>query len=164
MMPTYEMREKELILKLKRKITEQSLTIIKLESQVEKLQRMLSPRQQRIAQNKIIPIDKHPSRGLVNAIVDYVAKRFGIARHRIEAIGKDHKVSRARQTAWYLMKLHDDDIQLTEMGRFFGRNFSTVKWGLNRVQSILDKHANGVPLSNDDLKQIEIIHSFGSGQ
>ena len=71
---TYEIQREEYILKLKRKITEQSLTIIKQESQIEKLERMLSPRQQRIAQNKILPIDKHPSRGSWggNKVIEYV--------------------------------------------------------------------------------------------
>ena len=78
-----------------------------------------------------------------------------------ERQGKYHRVSRARQTAWYLMKLHEDRIQLTEMGRFFGRNWSTVASGIRRVESVLTKHRQGIALSNDELRQIETIHSFG---
>jgi len=144
-----------------KKINELDLKVIKLQTENDKLRKLLSPRQKRIAENKIIPIDQHPFRRFIHCIVNHCSDKFKVPTYMFERQGKDHRVSRARQTAWYLMKLHEDRIQLTEMGRFFGRNWSTVASGIRRVESVVTKHKQGIALSNDELRQIETIHSFG---
>ena len=144
-----------------KKINEQDLTIIKQQAQIEKLTKLLSPRQKRIADNKIIPIDSHPYARFINLIVDHCAISFKVDRSLIERPGKDHRVSRARQTAWYLMRHHEDRLMLVEMGRFFGRNYATVASGLRRVRSVIERHEQGLFLDNEELRQIETIHSFG---
>ena len=146
---------------LRRKLFEQDKKIMLLQNENERLKSLMSPRQNRIVQNRYLSIDKHPSIGVVHAIVEHVSSKFSINRVRIERPGKDHKTSRARQTCWYLMKLNDDDIQLTEMGRFFGRNWSTVATALRRVNAMMTRHRSGLDMSNDEIKQIQIIQSFG---
>jgi chromosomal replication initiation ATPase DnaA len=147
-----------------KKINELDLKVIKLQTENDKLRKLLSPRQKRIAENKIIPIDQHPFKRFIHCIVNHCADRFKVPSYMFERQGKDHRVSRARQTAWYLMRLHEDRIQLTEMGRFFGRNWSTVAYGIRKVESVLTKHRQGIALTNDELRQIEAIHSFGRRQ
>ncbi len=146
---------------LRRKLFEQDKKIMLLQNENERLKSLMSPRQNRIVQNRYLSIDQHPSRGLVHAIVDHVSSQFSINKVRIERPGKDHKISRASQTCWYLMKLNDDDIQLTEMGRFFGRNWSTVATALRRVNAMMTRHHSGLDMSKDEMKQIQIIQSFG---
>ena len=155
------MNDNDMIRMLRKKLTESELKFIKLQIENDALKKLLSPRQERIAINKILPIDKHPYKRFINCIVDHCAERFRVKRHLFEVYGKNHRVSRARQTAWYLMRLHEDRIQLTEMGRFFGRNYSTVASGIRRVESVIDKHKKGIALSNIELLQLETIHSFG---
>ena len=54
------MNDNDMIRMLRKKLTESELKFIKLQIENDALKKLLSPRQERIAINKILPIDKHP--------------------------------------------------------------------------------------------------------
>ena len=90
---------------------------------------------------KDVTTDSQPTPVLVQKIIEFIAKSFGISAADITSDNRQSTVAQARQICMYVIK-EVTDLKLSEIGEFFGKNHSTVLHSIAQAQAKMDRSPN----------------------
>ena len=83
------------------------------------------------------PAQRETNDMLIEKLMDSCEKVFETTREQILSNKRDRKLVEARQIAMYIMRKYNLYSSLSDIGKFFNRDHSTVIHGLNNVEGLL---------------------------
>ena len=87
---------------------------------------------------KDITTDNQPVSVLVEKIIDFTAKNFGVSAQDIRSDKRQAEITLARQVTIYVIK-EVTTLKLEEIGKYFGKNHSTVLYSINQAKEKMDE-------------------------
>ena len=97
---------------------------------------------------KDVTTDYQPTPVVVNKIIEFIAKSFGLTEKDITGTKRQANIALARQITMYVIK-EVTDLKLQEIGVYFGKNHTTVLYAINQAKQKMDENpqAKGVAMN-----------------
>ena len=86
---------------------------------------------------KDITTDYQPIGVVVDKIIEFIAKAFGVTENDIKSNKRQANVVLARQVTMYVIK-EVTNLKLQEIGSYFNQNHTTVLYGINQAKNKMD--------------------------
>ena len=103
---------------------------------------------------KDITTDSQPTPVLVQKIIEFVAKSFGITAADIVSDNRQSNIALARQICMYVIK-EVTDLKLGEIGKYFNKNHSTVLHSVDQAKAKMDRSPNVKSVANAAINEFQ---------
>ena len=103
---------------------------------------------------KDITTDSQPTAVIVQKIIEFVAKSFGVSPSDITSDNRQANIALARQVCMYVIK-EVTDLKLNEIGKYFNKNHSTVLHSMDQAKLKMDKNPSVRAVANDAINEFQ---------